>query len=308
MTAARHLLLGTCLSAAACLQPIGFPWQADATTSGATATTSTTEAPTTGTTAEPTSTTTDATTLPADASTSSTTSSSSSTTSTTTSSSSTTADATTGPGPACGDGEVDPGEDCDDANQIDDDGCNHQCGRDRVVFVTDAVWSGDQLGGLAGADAKCRAAAQKAGLANPLTFKAWLSDRHTDAVDRLVHGKGRYVRVDGLPIADDFADLLDGALANPIVITETEQVYENGVWTGTRPDGTRGVGADHCQDWSFADLFDPQNGGFRGRARQTACQRAADAQVLAGARFCAASDCPRFIRNTPVCSGGVTQV
>lgn len=113
----------------------------------------------------------------------------------------TTTGSTTEPGPACGDGHVDPGEDCDDANQIDDDGCNHQCGRDRVVFVTDALYSGDQLGGLTGADAICRGAAQKAGLANPLTFKAWLSDRDTDAAERLFHGKGRYVRVDGQLVA-----------------------------------------------------------------------------------------------------------
>ena len=178
-----------------------------------------------------------------------------------------TAAGTTELGPQCGDGHVDPGEDCDDANRVDDDGCNIQCGRDRVIFVTDSLHSGDQLGGLAGADAICRGAAQKAGLANPLTFRAWLSDRNVDAAERLLHGKGRYVRVDGQVIAADFDDLLDGELDNPIVITATEQVYQNGVWTGTRPDGTRGIGADHCVDWSHADIFDPENGGFFGYAQ-----------------------------------------
>ena len=269
MLAPRHLFFGSCLALAGCLRPIGFPWQDDAASSSAASSsaadpTTTTTDPTTSTTDPSTATTSTgpevtATTTAADTTTGSTTDS--------TTAETTTTGSTTEPGPACGDGHVDPGEDCDDANPVDDDGCNSQCGRDRVVFVTDAVYSGDQLGGLAGADAICRSAAQKAGLANPLTFKAWLSDRDTDAVARLFHGKGRYLRVDGQLVAADFDDLLDGQLANPIQITQTEQVYKNGVWTGTRPDGTHAIGADHCKDWTIADLFDPQNGGYYGYAQ-----------------------------------------
>jgi len=272
MLAPRHLFFGSCLALAGCLRPIGFPWQDDAasssaaSSSAASSSAASTSAPTTSTTDASTTAATStglevtATTTAADTTTGSTTTSSTAAETTTTGS-------TTEPGPACGDGHVDPGEDCDDANPVDDDGCNSQCGRDRVVFVTDAVYSGDQLGGLAGADAICRSAAQKAGLANPLTFKAWLSDRDTDAVARLFHGKGRYLRVDDQLVAADFDDLLDGQLANPIMITQTEQVYKNGVWTGTRPDGTHAIGADHCKDWTIADLFDPQNGGYYGYAQ-----------------------------------------
>ena len=269
MLAPRHLFFGSCLALAGCLRPIGFPWQDDAASSSAASSsaadpTTTTTDPTTSTTDPSTATTSTgpevtATTTAADTTTGSTTDS--------TTAETTTTGSTTEPGPACGDGHVDPGEDCDDANPVDDDGCNSQCGRDRVVFVTGAVYSGDQLGGLAGADAICRSAAQKAGLANPLTFKAWLSDRDTDAVARLFHGKGRYLRVDDQLVAADFDDLLDGQLANPIMITQTEQVYKNGVWTGTRPDGTHAIGADHCKDWTIADLFDPQNGGYYGYAQ-----------------------------------------
>jgi cysteine-rich repeat protein len=267
MLAPRHLFFGSCLALAGCLRPIGFPWQDDAASSSTASAASTS---TTSTTTDPATSTTDPSTT-ADASSTgpelTATTTSSTTDSTTDSTAAETTGSTTEPGPLCGDGHVDPGEDCDDANPVDDDGCNSQCGRDRVVFVTDAVYSGDQLGGLSGADALCRSAAQKAGLANPLTFKAWLSDRDTDAVARLFHGKGRYLRVDNQLVAADFDDLLDGQLANPIMITQTEQVYKNGVWTGTRPDGTHAIGADHCKDWTVADLFDPQNGGYYGYAQ-----------------------------------------
>lgn len=39
-------------------------------------------------------------------------------------------------GPACGDGALDPGEDCDDGNDIDADGCNHDC-----VVSASVLWS-----------------------------------------------------------------------------------------------------------------------------------------------------------------------
>lgn len=254
----RAMLLGTCLLVPACLQPVGFPWSdaggstdEPATSTGAatTSTSSTTDLPTTSGSAS------------TDASTSTTDLPSTSTGSTST------ANGSTDPGPICGDGQVDPGEDCDDANDVADDGCNQSCGRDRVIFVTSATYSGDQVEGITGGDEICRAAAQKAGLSNAPTFKAWLSDSVTDAIDRFEPHPGRYLRVDGLVIADGFADLLDGELENPIEITELDGVYEAGVWTGTRSDGTRGKGVDHCDDWTNSDGFDPNNGGFYGFAQ-----------------------------------------
>src|SRR5262245_56445509 len=51
------------------------------------------------------------------------------------------------------------------------------------VFTTSLKYPA-ALGGLTGADAKCNAAAQAAGL--PGTYKAWLSDGYTNALTRLV--------------------------------------------------------------------------------------------------------------------------
>ena len=48
-----------------------------------------------------------------------------------------------------------------------------------LAFVTSQSWAGGALGGLAGADAKCNAAAVAAGLGG--TYVAWLSDSQNDA-------------------------------------------------------------------------------------------------------------------------------
>jgi hypothetical protein len=60
------------------------------------------------------------------------------------------------------------------------------------VFVSGSKWNGN-LGGLAGADAKCQQAADAAGLGG--TFRAWISDDATSASSRLTHsaegGRGR---------------------------------------------------------------------------------------------------------------------
>lgn len=258
----RALLLGTCLLVPGCLQPVGFPWSDAGGSTGEPATSNTPTTSTSSTTDAPTtsgSTSTDASTSTTDAT--------STSTSTTTSTATGSSTGSTDPGPICGDGQVDPGEDCDDANDIADDGCNLSCGRDRIIFVTSTKYSGDQIKGLAGGDDICRAAAAKAGLANAPTFKAWLSDSVTNAIDRFEPRNGRYVRVDGLVVADGFADLLDGELENPIEITELDGVYEAGVWTGTQTDGTRGKGVNHCENWTYSNAFDPNNGGFYGFAQ-----------------------------------------
>ena len=109
----------------------------------------------------------------------------------------------------------------------------------RCVFVTQNTWDGN-LGGLAGADQKCQAAANAAGL--PGTYKAWLSSDSASAASRLAHSPGPYNLMNGTTIANNWTDLTDGTLAAPINLSE------NGVpptttgqplaWTNTRPDGT----------------------------------------------------------------------
>ena len=102
--------------------------------------------------------------------------------------------------------------------------------------------------GLAAGDAICRARAAAAGLANADRFKAWLSDSTTNAKDRIT-SDGPWVRLDGVPIAENKADLLDGSLFTSINLTETGLYYGNyGVWSGTTDNGVKTPNT--CNDWT----------------------------------------------------------
>ena len=132
----------------------------------------------------------------------------------------------------------------------------------RCVFVTSQTFTAN-LGGLSGADSKCQELADAAGLSG--TFKAWLSDSTTDARDRLAQAAVPYMRVDGVPIADNFADLVDGDLAAPLEIDEAGMMATGSpfVWTRTSTAGihpsragcTQGPPDDPlglcltCRDW-----------------------------------------------------------
>jgi hypothetical protein len=103
----------------------------------------------------------------------------------------------------------------------------------KVVFISSQTYDGN-LGGLAGADAKCQTLATTAGLAG--TYVAWLSDSTTDAASRI--GPGAYALVDGTIVATGLPDLLDGTLVAPINLTESGAPLNDRAWTGTAPDGT----------------------------------------------------------------------
>lgn len=92
-----------------------------------------------------------------------------------------------------------------------------------IAFVTSTTYNGD-LGGLAGADQKCQALAEAAGLpAN--VYKAWLSTSNENAKDRLGSARG-WVRKDGKPFADTVADIVSGKIFHPL------RIDENGADTG----------------------------------------------------------------------------
>jgi PKD repeat protein len=111
------------------------------------------------------------------------------------------------------------------------------------VFVTAGAMKGN-LGGLAGADATCTAAATAAGLAG--TWTAWLSDSTTNAKDRILDAE--YRRLDGTVVANDLADLTDGTLDAAINRDENGAAVSSNPWTGTQSDG---IGtAETCSDWT----------------------------------------------------------
>ena len=97
----------------------------------------------------------------------------------------------------------------------------------KLVFVTSGVYTGD-LGGVAGADQKCADHALAASL--PGEYRAWLGRVETgsspeytpaDPESGWTHSASPYVRVDGVVVAENWADLTDGSfLAAPIALTE----------------------------------------------------------------------------------------
>lgn len=143
--------------------------------------------------------------------------------------------------------------------------CNRTCGPDQkcrrgrctprrcgegapcTVFVTSTTHNGN-LGGLAGADALCNQRASAAGL--PGTYKAWLSTSTSAVLDRFTRNPGPYVRVDGTPIADSWADLTDASLLAPINRTEFNQAPSSTfVWTSTYDDGM--WSGNNCFSWTY---------------------------------------------------------
>ncbi len=119
------------------------------------------------------------------------------------------------------------------------------------VFLTSTTYNGN-LGGLAGADAKCQARAQAAGLTG--TWKAWLSAIDGDARDRITNHE--YVRTDGALVAINLDDLTDGTIANPINIDENgNKVTSNPFpWTATKSSGVLKTASATCDSSSWTSM------------------------------------------------------
>lgn len=169
------------------------------------------------------------------------------------------------PGARCGDHKLQPEyETCDlgldnNGEKGDDQGilCDGKCNAQRLRgFITKAAYSGD-LGGLYGADLKCRMAAKTAGLAEPERFYAYLSSGSVDAKDRFekVAASWPYVLVTGKKFADSFAALIEaGPLGEGISVTEDgSTLSQQYVATNTQPGGIRFNATEHCVGWTSAD-------------------------------------------------------
>jgi hypothetical protein len=111
------------------------------------------------------------------------------------------------------------------------------------------------MGGLAGADAKCQARANAANL--PGTYMAWLSTQDAWPASRFTHWNSWYVRVDGVKVADNWADLTDGSLDAPINKTELngappEVVFPPApiTWSNTTTSGHLDPDGNTCGAWT----------------------------------------------------------
>lgn len=116
------------------------------------------------------------------------------------------------------------------------------------AFVTTATFDGT-FGGAANADATCTAEASAAGLGG--IWRAWLGDASPPS-SRFT-ADGPWVRVDGVALADDLADLTDGALAAPLNLDAQGTSRSGLAWTGADATGVLG---ETCSGWSSA--FGPE--------------------------------------------------
>ena len=98
----------------------------------------------------------------------------------------------------------------------------------------------------------------------------------------MFRGRGRYVLVNGLVVVESWDALLAGELQNPINVTETSETKNRPTWTGTNPDGSAAVGADHCADWT--GQMD-ENRAFFGRSGEMSSQWSI-AEAMGQPEFC----------------------
>jgi len=135
---------------------------------------------------------------------------------------------------------------------------------------------------IASANAICQRLAEEAGFVPyGKVFKAWLSvglrwepGLSTPATS-FVQSDVPYVRVDGVKVADNWADLVDGNLAAPINVDEQGVGdYTVSVWTGTYSDGSIPASDGdlgrtvNCSDWSYGPYPD-DSFGLVGQSWQT---------------------------------------
>lgn len=127
--------------------------------------------------------------------------------------------------------------------------CRHtddaDCVRPNRFFVTRSAYDGN-LGGLTGADQKCQASADAAGLDG--TFVAVIGTSTTTARSRLGSARG-FIRVDDAPFADLSTQLISGVVFNPPDINEYGERMPTSTTVATGFQRT-GQAAYVCNDWT----------------------------------------------------------
>ena len=93
---------------------------------------------------------------------------------------------------------------------------------DYNTFVNDAAIAGSQTSGITG---------EWAAIASTASISARTNTATTGT------GGVPIYRVDGTLVANNYGDLWDGAIANPINVTQNASTVNTSVWTGTTSDG-----------------------------------------------------------------------
>jgi hypothetical protein len=126
---------------------------------------------------------------------------------------------------------------------------SRSCSSGRWVFLTSTTVTGS-MGGMSGADATCQTRATTAGLTG--TYKAWLTDSTTTVSARLAHSTDPYYKLDGVKVADNWTDLMDGSIDSTINVNDLGATVPttsfNFVYTGA--DSSGNPTAYDCSDWT----------------------------------------------------------
>ena len=115
-------------------------------------------------------------------------------------------------GPACGSVSSNSGD-----AAVSDGAASDGTSPHKRVFVTSQAYTGN-LGGLAGADAKCQLLAGAGNLTG--TYKAWLGNATVSVASRVSHAALPYTLVDGTVVAGSWTELTSGTLRHAIDRTE----------------------------------------------------------------------------------------
>ena len=137
-------------------------------------------------------------------------------------------------------------------------------GTEKKVFLSSVAYDGN-LGGVAGADAKCATLATNASLAG--TYKAWISvtTGTDDPATTFTHSTVPYKLVNGTTIANNWAGLTSGTISAAISLDENGATpAATNRWTNTTTSGTAsssGSGnSTNCVGWT-----NNASGGKNGR-------------------------------------------
>ncbi len=122
------------------------------------------------------------------------------------------------------------------------------------VFITSQTFNG-ALGGITGADNQCQTLANTAGVGGSGTeWKAWISDSTQSPASRFTLDKSKpFKLLNGLPLANNWNDLIDGVIANPINVTEWSQQDISSsypILTNTNHLGNQFGPTSHCSNWA----------------------------------------------------------
>ncbi len=117
-------------------------------------------------------------------------------------------------------------------------------GGTKIIFVTSLQYNAN-LGGLSGADAKCALRGTAGGFSG--TWKAWLSDSSTNAIDRIAD-VGPWVDTKGHLLFQNKAGMTGVPVTGIAYDENGNQHSGDNVITGTVTGGTKSSAV--CSDWS----------------------------------------------------------